>query len=245
MQPILFQIGPLAIHSYGFFVFLAVIFGILIFFLQAKKRRLETENLLKKSILVIVFGFLGARVGYVLANLEEFKNFWEIFFFWQGGFVFYGGLLLGGISFWKIFLQQEVKSKNKQERKLAWLDCFALGGILAHSIGRIGCFLNGCCQGKIVSSEEPYRYPTQLYESFAYFLIFAILYWLGRSKNLPAGFIFFPGLFFHSLARFIIEFYRENDFYLFDIFSLTQIITLGLILVGMIGIAKIWRFKKI
>jgi len=107
-------------------------------------------------------------------------------------------------------------------------DVFAPGVALGHGIGRLGCFAAGCCWG--VESHLPWSvtftnpvanqlvgvplgiplHPTQLYESFAEFLIFAILYWrIGKPHS--AGAIISTYLMLYSAARFVVEFFRFHE----------------------------------
>ena len=66
-----------------------------------------------------------------------------------------------------------------------------------------------------------YRHPTQLYESFGYFLTYFLLLAQSNRKNILNGSIFGWGLFFHELVRFIVEFFRENTLYFLQLPHLT------------------------
>jgi phosphatidylglycerol:prolipoprotein diacylglycerol transferase len=107
-------------------------------------------------------------------------------------------------------------------------DVFAPGIALGHGIGRLGCFSAGCCWG--VEAHLPWAvtftnpaannlvgvplhiplHPTQLYESFAEFLIFGILYTRIRRPH-TTGSIISLYLMLYSTARFTVEFFRFHE----------------------------------
>ena len=116
--------------------------------------------------------------------------------------------------------------KNNREKIGKWLDVIIFGMLLGHSIGRIGCFLNGCCYGIITNvpwaiknlslEDNLLRHPTQLYEAFSYLLIFVLLYFYFKEIKLKNGSLFFIGTALHSLARFIIEYFRFNTDFIYQ-----------------------------
>ena len=153
------------------------------------------------------------------------------------GLVFHGGFI-GGLIAVSLYIK-----KNK----LNWLtvsDWVAPYLALGHSIGRVGCFLVGDCYGKV--SNMPWAisfpngipptlarvHPTQLYETFIYFLIFLALYSY-RKKTKIKGMIMIQYLFLAGIARFLIEFYRVNPKYLLNLSS-AQIISFFMILFSFI-----------
>jgi phosphatidylglycerol:prolipoprotein diacylglycerol transferase len=96
-------------------------------------------------------------------------------------------------------------------------DLFALAIPLGEAIGRIGCFIGGCCYGKIanglswaVYDHDAWRHPTQLYLSFGAACCFAILLFAERKKLLPENSLFAMGGMLFCIDRFIVEFFREG-----------------------------------
>jgi phosphatidylglycerol---prolipoprotein diacylglyceryl transferase len=93
-------------------------------------------------------------------------------------------------------------------------DLFALAIPAGEAIGRIGCFVGGCCFGKAatvawaVHDHGLSRHPTQLYSSLAAALCLAILYSVERRAALPPNGLFFLGGIFFCLERFAVDFYR-------------------------------------
>jgi len=158
---------------------LGIIIGGIVIYWQAKRKNLDPYKAIYLIIIIIISGLIGSRLGYVFLNFSFYqKDLLKIFRFWKGGFIWQGGFIL---AFLIIFLIL----KNDKENLGKWLDAGILGILIGHSIGRIGCFLNGCCYG--ITTNIPWaikfpnlgdnllRHPTQLYESLSYFLIFCFL----------------------------------------------------------------------
>jgi phosphatidylglycerol:prolipoprotein diacylglycerol transferase len=146
------------------------------------------------------------------------------FFSWstlQAGGVFYGGLIAALLVGWWYI----------RHTRLPWFrtaDVFAPAIALGHAIGRLGCFAAGCCWG--IACDRPWAvkftnpvandlvgvplnkplHPTQLYESFAEFLIFGILLWRIRRPH-QTGTIISLYLVLYSTARFVVEFFRYHE----------------------------------
>ena len=84
------------IYAYGFFVILAIILGVVVFYWQAKKRGLETHHILDNTLWILLGGIIGARIAYVLVNFGFYKDHLrEALYFWQGGLTFYGAFIGG------------------------------------------------------------------------------------------------------------------------------------------------------
>lgn len=101
------------------------------------------NKFIKLFILSFVTGIVSARLVYLLSHRMEYN--WGVFYVWQGGLVFYGGVILAIISI-------IVYLKMNHITVLKVGDLLMPGILLGLSLGRIGCFLNGCCYGKIASS---------------------------------------------------------------------------------------------
>lgn len=214
MRPILIQIGNFSLKSYWFFMALGIIIGGVFIFWEAKKKNLNLQKIKILIITAIISGFIGARLFYVFLNFSHYqKNPIKILQFWKGGFTWDGAFILGLLTILLILRD------NKQETG-KYLDVMIFGVLLGHSIGRIGCFLNGCCYGIATNVfwaiENPTlgdhlsRHPTQLYEAFGYLVVFLLLYFYSRKIKLKNGSLFFMGTFFHSFVRFIVEYFRYN-----------------------------------
>jgi len=113
-HPILLKIGPVAIHSYGFFLTSAIVSGTFLFWRGAKREGFDEERVLDLVLASLVSGLLGARLVFVLINFSVFRgDFLDIFRSFSAGLSFFGGLVFGllgftlfvrrvGWSFWKL-----------------------------------------------------------------------------------------------------------------------------------------------
>ncbi|KPK42385.1 MAG: hypothetical protein AMJ78_02725 [Omnitrophica WOR_2 bacterium SM23_29] len=235
MYPILFKIGPISIHSYG--VMLAIAFLVATFL--AKRRAItagiDGNIILDLAIYLITSGILGARLLYVFLNLGYYKeNPLEIIMIWRGGLVWYGGFILAiFLAIW--FL------KAKKLPILKTGDLIIPYVALGQAIGRIGCFLNGCCYGKPTSlplgvTFDPALgsvHPTQLYESAAMFLIFLIL----KGRMPGDGKTIFLYLISYSIFRFFNEFLRGDVPQVLVGLTVSQIISIVVLLTTII----VWK----
>lgn len=213
MHPKLFELGHIPVYSYGFMMVVAYFFALGFVYLYAPKIRMNRNDAIDMSIIAFVSGILGARLVYVILNFKQYADDWSIIFeFQKGGLSWHGGVL-GGVLAIIIYC----KFKNYSIPKA--LDLILTPAIAGLGIGRIGCFLNGCCFGKSCSlpwamtfphHKHPHPvHPTQLYEmimDFAAF-IFLAFWWKKRKFNgensLMMGAIY-------SVIRFIVEFFRYN-----------------------------------
>ena len=240
-DPVAIQIFSFEIHWYSF----AYIFGIIIGWILAKKYLVKNDEILKKFddyITFLIIGIiLGGRLGYVIFyNLDYYKNnILEIFFIWQGGMSFHGGLL--GVVLASIWFAK----KNNQDPYL-YLDVVAIVAPIGIFFGRVANFINSELYGietslpwgvKFIKVDDLYRHPSQLYEAFFEgIILFVILLYL-RKKFLmrSPGFISGMFLFIYSTFRFLIEFLRVPDEqlgYILLNLSMGQIISLIFLVIG-------------
>jgi len=214
MYPILLQFGNFTIEAYWFFMVLGMIAGGIIVLWQAKKKNLSLNKAKYLIITSIIVGFIGSRIVYVFLNFSRYqKDPLRILQFWKGGLSWQGAFIIGFLAFILIL-------KDDKKRIGKWLDVFVFGLLLGHSIGRIGCFLEGCCYGITTNvfwaiknpslGDNLLRHPTQLYEAFGYFLIFSLLYFYSGKIKLKDGSLCCIGIALHSLVRFIVEYFRYN-----------------------------------
>jgi len=215
MHPILLKLGPLTIYSYGLLVALGFLAGIGLAVWLAKKEGIPTEQILDLAVYVLLASIIGARLFYVIEFWRDFAgNPISVFYIWQGGLVFFGGLLfviLAVIAYARFFKVPLFKV----------LDVIAPAAALGYALGRIGCFLNGCCYG--IETNLPWavkfpalsglRHPTQLYASLSGLLILGLLLFIFYRKKFD-GQVFSLGLIFYAVYRFAIEFIRTNPRYL-------------------------------
>src|SRR5262245_13890716 len=244
MYPEIFHISFL--HTYGVLVALAFLAGLWMAGRLAKQKHLDSEAVTNLGIYCTMAAIAGAKLMMLIVDYKYyFEGPGEIFSLatLQAAGVFYGGLLAAlAVAWWYM------RRKKLPARETA--DVFAPAIALGHGIGRLGCFAAGCCWGtecqrpwavtftNPVSNElvgvplNTRLHPTQLYEAFAEFCIFGILYRRLQSPHRP-GDIISLYLILYSAVRFVVEFFRyhaqPNPF---GPFNTSQWISLALFAVG-------------
>ncbi len=212
MHPILFRLGPFTFYSYGLMLALGFLAAAALAARRASLLGLDPVRIQTLGGVALLAGIAGARAAYVLLNWPMFRSHpVEIFRLDHGGLVFYGGLAAGFVA---------GAATLRRARLPLWksADLMIPPLVLAHAIGRIGCFLNGCCYGKpaLVSwavtfpGEGIPRHPTQLYESGALVLLFFFLRRLERRDSPPGTVALAYGV-CYGAWRFLIEFLRGDN----------------------------------
>ncbi|MDD4939752.1 MAG: prolipoprotein diacylglyceryl transferase [Candidatus Omnitrophica bacterium] len=218
MHPVICQIGPFTVFSYGLMLAAAFLAGSWLAVSRAKKESIDPEMIMNLSLIAVISGIAGARVFYVIENADYFlKKPLETIMFQRGGLSFFGGLITGTLC-------GAAYLKKKKASIYRVLDLMAPFLALGQAIGRIGCLLNGCCFGK-----ASLLIPIQIYSSFILVFIFAFLRFL-QEKPHKEGKIFFAYLILYSTKRFFIEFWRADNPPLMFNLSLFQIISILLFL---------------
>ena len=93
------DLGFVKIYYYSIAILLAVLIGGFLFFKEAKKQNIKKEDIEDILFITLIFGFLGARLYYVLFNLKYYlSNPLEILMVWHGGLAIHGGIILGAIA---------------------------------------------------------------------------------------------------------------------------------------------------
>lgn len=153
MDPIAFHIGPQPIRWYGVMVALAFLGGFYFVQVRAVRSGFGASRAADLSFMAMVGGIVGGRLLYVAMYWSEFRHdLVEILRIDHGGLVFYGGFL-GGLS------AVVIASRLRHWSLLTVGDLLAPVLPLAHAIGRVGCFLNGCCFGGPWQGGGAVRYP--------------------------------------------------------------------------------------
>lgn len=249
MFPLIHLNETLKIPTYTTIIALTTFILIYLSVLKAKSKKLSKATTLDLCLSIIIGGFLGARLFHIFYEGLDYyiKNPWDILKLWQGGFVYYGGVIGSTLLTWIVI-------KRKKLKFFEWADFFAPLASLGYALGRIGCFSQGCCYGK--PSSLPWAvdfylipvHPTQLYAIFMELSIFSGLIFLERKKTKiikPAGSLFFIWIFFHGIGRLIMEHFR-NDFRgdLIWGLSISSLISLVLITLSMGGFFWLRNSRK-
>jgi len=236
--PIIRLAEGLDIPSFFLVISLVISLSLLWIVRRSERYELPKKNVLDLSLLLMLSALLGARIFHVLyENLDYYKEHPErVFYLWEGGFVFYGGMIFALIA--TVVYLRRIQAPQKG----FYFDAFAPVLSFAYGFGRIGCFLAGCCYGR--ACDLPWaidgKHPTQLYALF--WEAGTILLLLGlekvdlkkRPKMLSRpGDIFILWLGLHSIGRLLMETYRD-DFRGESVFglSISTVFSWGLLIIA-------------
>ena len=248
-------IAGLPIKTYGFCMALGFLAAWQVVAWLCRRTGREPEPLSNLLMLMLVSGIVGARLEYV-------REFWgrefaadplAVLKVWQGGLVFYGGLILAILVFF-------VWCRVRRERVTPVADIFVTIIPLAHAFGRVGCFFYGCCYGRVsacacavafprrspawaaqvegglIPESAPASLPvlpTQLFEAAAVLCLFAVLFFVylrnwKRRPGLTTG-CYLVG---YACIRFGLEFLRDDLRQRVGSLSIGQTVSIGLFVLG-------------
>ena len=95
MYPVLLRFGPLTIHTYGFLLAVGFLIGMGVALMQAKKEGIPSNKILDLGFYILLAAIIGSRLFFILINLGHYiQNPLDVFKIWEGGLVFYGGVIL-------------------------------------------------------------------------------------------------------------------------------------------------------
>lgn len=244
MNRYIFTIGNFKLEWYSALIIVGAMIGISMVLKEAKRYKYSTDYIFNMLFWAIIFGIIGARVYYVLFNLELYNSFWDACKIWEGGLAIHGGLIAG-------ILVILLYSKKYNVRAIRIFDFLAPAMILAQAIGRWGNFFNMEAHGPATTLahlqslyipefiingmkiNDTYYTPTFLYESIWCLIGFIILLIVRRLKITKVGQPFAVYLMWYGLGRFIIESMRTDSLMLGG-FKVAQIISVLMILFGLI-----------
>lgn len=262
---------PYHAPSYGAMVMLGFLAGVWMAERRAARIGITPEHCLDMGLTGILAGLAGARLFHVIENWERYTPFGErgwvaiadVVKLWQGGLVFYGAFIAA-------ILAAIVYCRRAKIPVVRFLDLAAPSLIAGQAFGRLGCFLNGCCYGKVCGlpwavhfpyGSDAYRvqaegldhlhdvlavpglHPTQLYAIVGAALTSAFLYayWPRRRFD---GQVFGLMLLMAAVTRFFEEFMRADNDAAFP--SLSASLTIAQWIGGgiaAVGLAWLWYFR--
>ncbi len=243
MHPELFHIGHMTIYTYAF----CIVVGTLVASIYTKwraKKELGIRNLSNNFFyLVFIAGFVGGKLFFYLEKPIYYFNHPKLMLDnFSGGFVFYGSFIgIMPILIWYL--------KKHKIPVLPMLDILVITTLIAHSIGRLGCFFGGCCYGKPTDSFIGMHFPktngiavhpSQLYEIVALLLIMLLIFYLKKKQQFK-GQLFLSYILIYAVTRSILEIFRGDNrgFIIADILSHSQFIGIILILITLFIYNKI------
>ncbi len=246
MNPVIFSIGSFEIKWYSVLIAIAVIIGYFLILSESKRFKIKREFMFNMMFWTLIFAIIGARLYYVLFNLEYYmSNPIEIFQVWKGGLAIHGGLLFGVIT---IIIY--CKKYNVRVGKI--LDIIVPALLLGQAIGRWGNFFNGEAYGSIVTYEQlvnmkiipqfvidnmlingSYHLPMFYFESLWCLLGFFLSLFLRRRKYIKDGQLVAFYMMWYGLARFFIEMFR-TDALMAGNFRIAQVVSILMFVIGLI-----------
>ena len=246
IDPVIFSFGFLQIRWYG----IAYVLGFLIGLYLIKKINNKFSSPLKNKLIdnffiwSVIGVILGGRLGYVTfyQTSSIVNNPISIFFIWQGGMSFHGGLI-------GIILSILIYSKYKEINFFQLSDLVATIAPLGIFLGRLANFINMELYGRSTefafamiypNIDNKPRHPSQLYEAFFEGIVLFLILYVSCSRTLVKnkyGLTTSFFLIFYGLFRFLLEFLREPDAHLglyYDFFTMGQILSIPMIFIGVI-----------
>jgi len=234
MRPVLFHIplgfANLPLYSYGLMLALSLIVGWYLTLELCERDGMDRITMGRCYMWTAGAALAGARLLYVLTNLDRFDNFFDIFKVWQGGLVAYGGFLGGFVGAW-------VFCRVKGIRLLAWADCAVPSLCTGLMITRMGCLLYGCDFGKpfdgkwsiVFPAGSPAFnqqrvegllppsalhslpvHPTQLYESLNGLILLGLVFLVRRYRKF-SGEMFVAFTMGYAILRYYVEILRADE----------------------------------
>jgi phosphatidylglycerol:prolipoprotein diacylglycerol transferase len=257
MRQVLFTIpilGGIKVFGYGAMLFVAFLASTNLAAWRARREKLDPELLYDLALWVFIGGLVGARVFYVVQYWgDRVKTFADIFRIWEGGIVLYGSIIGGTLTF---FFYRLIRPFPL----LPLLDVVAPSLVLGIALGRLGCFLNGCCYGdtcdlpwavSFPSESPPWRaqvslgrldanagwshpvHPTQLYstvDGLVLLLLLSAYYPLRRRDGEVMALLMVT----YPITRFLIEYLRNDEGAFFAGMTISQNISIFFFVSGLL-----------
>ena len=244
ISPIMLEVFGIKLYWYGFMY--AISFVIIDYLIvSASKNKnidLEPSAAEKLTIVILLFAIIGGRLGYVIFyDLSYFaSNIQKIFYLWEGGMSFHGGLIgavIGSVYF----------SRKYQTDLLNLTDIISLYAPIGLFFGRLGNFINSELYGLQTSGswgviftkvDEYPRHPSMIYEAFLEGIVLFIILSIIKSTKPVYGLISGCFLFFYGIFRFTIEFVRIPDAHIgyiyYDWVTMGHLLSIPMILLGVV-----------
>ena len=251
MNSIAFSIGNFEVAWYSIYILVGVILASILFLMEAKKYEIDMDFCINMIFWTVIFGIVGARLYYVLFNLDYYMNNpIEIIQIWNGGLAIHGGII-GGFLFMLLY------TFKYNVRILKITDMAVVGLIIAQAIGRWGNFFNQEAHGPMVTREVleglkfipefiingmniggTYYHPTFYYEFLWCFLGFIVLLVIRKFyEYLRVGQLTGVYLIWYSVGRIFIESMRTDSLMVGNL-KVAQVISVVLIINGLILLLK-------
>lgn len=256
MDAYLIDWGILTIKWYSVLMLIAILLAIFIVIKRSEQEGMDSKFIVDLIFYTIICGIIGARLYYVIFNLDYYsKDWWSVFKIWEGGLAIHGAIISG-----LIYMFYYCKTYSQEFLKIT--DISALALLLGQAIGRWGNFFNQEAHGQITTITNLkkihipdfiingmnvngiYYQPTFLYESLWCLAGFLVLFILRKVRKLSVGTLTFLYCIWYGIGRFVIEIYRTDSLSFIGI-KAAQVISIILILIGLAGLLLIKNKSKI
>lgn len=246
MNPEIFSIGNFSLRWYSVMILCGIIIAYVVAMAEEKRRKLPKDFVFDIGFWLVLFGLIGARIYYVLFNLDYYSNhFGEIFAVWNGGLAIHGGIIAGVITAF-------VYCKKKKINLLETCDLIVPSVIIAQAIGRWGNFFNSEAHGPVTTLSYlkdmfvpefvikgmyingQYYIPTFYYESIWFVLGFVLLMLFRyKWKSIKVGQLTGIYLAWYGIGRFFIESLRTDSLMFFNL-KIAQMVSIFFVIVGIV-----------
>ena len=256
LDRVAFSLGKITVYWYGIIICLGIILGFTVAYLRMKKLGVTGDDLADIALVCVPGAIVGARVYYVLAEIENYNSLYEVIAIWNGGIAIYGAVIAGIVCFTLV-------CRHKKKPLLKMYDAASPGLILGQIIGRWGNFFNAEAYGiaesydflgiktdiSSFSENNPLRmtidgilvHPTFLYESL-WNLVGFVLMNVFFNKKAFDGEVFVWYITWYGLGRCLIEGLRGDSLYIGEL-RVSQLVAFLCFAAG-IAIITVFRIKK-
>jgi phosphatidylglycerol:prolipoprotein diacylglycerol transferase len=259
IYPLIFHIGPLEVTGYGIMMMVAFLMGGWLIALELRRRALAEDYAADIVAAAVVGGIIGAKLWYVALTRDPGALFSRGGLVWYGGFL--GGTLAVILNGWRLrvplrWTMQLTAPALAAAYALGRVGCFLVNddygrptnlpwavkfprGLPPSTAGNLEHLFGVAVPPGTDPSTVLAVHPTQLYEVGAMFVAFAIL-WRLRGTERPIGWLFGLYLVFAGVERFLVEILRAKDDRFLGPFTLAQLTSIVLIVIGA-GLIGVWR----
>ena len=244
ISPIMLEVFGIKLYWYGFMYAISFVIIDYLIVSASKNKNIELEPPAaeKLTIVILLFAIIGGRLGYVIFyDLSYFaSNIQKIFYLWEGGMSFHGGLIgavIGSVYF----------SRKYQTDLMNLTDIISLYAPIGLFFGRLGNFINSELYGLKTSGswgviftkvDEYPRHPSMIYEAFLEGIVLFVVLSIIKSTKPAHGFISGCFLFFYGIFRFTVEFVRIPDAHIgyiyYDWVTMGHLLSIPMILLGVV-----------
>jgi len=214
IDPVLISLGPLDIRWYGLMMALSFLIGSYFLIKNGKEQGISENTLFNMIFAVIILGIVGARLLFVLTQLDFYlQNPAFIFRIDHGGLAFYGALLGGLIGGWFV-------ARLNKHRLHDFLDLSVPGLAVGYMLVRFANIFNQEILGRTAEVFPFTRHPTQIYAIIIGLICLLLHLFLSRKIEKRTGVLFWAFIFYYSILRGVIEeTFRDNPLYMWGFIS--------------------------